>query len=92
MMYRSLLDERMRKLYDRAEATVTLSAEIQLLRAYLSRAVESGDERAIMAIIDMLIKVVRVQAQNNGDESEFDHLIARVADEIRQEAADDKAP
>jgi hypothetical protein len=92
MMYRSLLDERMRKLYDRAEATVTLSAEIQLLRAYLSRAVESGDERAIMAIIDMLIKVVRVQAQNSGDESEFDHLLARVADEIRQEAADDKAP
>lgn len=86
-MYSDILSDRMRELFERASAEVTLEAEIRLVRARLAKALEEEppDDRAVSSALDLLTKLVRTQAQNGGDPGELSRMIERIAEEIRLE-------
>jgi hypothetical protein len=91
-MYDDVLDEEMRRFYVEASETLSLLPEIRLMRAYAARACAAGDLKTVITMVDAVMKLVRLQFQNTGDESELNAMINRIAEEIRLEQAGETEP
>ncbi len=75
-------------LYELSSPSLSMLDEIRLARSRLARAVLEDDDKAIQSWLSLLHALVRIQSSTEGDasDSELAALLARVGDDIVEEA------
>jgi len=78
-----IADEQLRRLYEDASSDVSLEHEIKIMRALLSKSVQSEKadaQKAVESACAMLVRLVRAQASLGGTDD-----LAKMLDEVGEE-------
>jgi len=80
------------ELYEQATASTALRDEIRLARCRLGMAVQSGDDKLILAWLGMVHALVRVQESVGEAETELQEMLRRISEDVRGAASEDDLP